>query len=41
MNMKAFLTGLLVASGLAVSACAASADDISANLRLMAFGSDA
>jgi multiple sugar transport system substrate-binding protein len=41
MNMKAFLTGLLVALGLALTAGAASADDISANLRLMAFGSDA
>lgn len=39
--MKAFLTGVLVAAGLALSAGAASADDTSANLRLMAFGSDA
>ena len=39
--MKAFLTGVLVAAGLALRAGAASADDASANLRLMAFGSDA
>jgi multiple sugar transport system substrate-binding protein len=39
--MKTFLTGLLVASGLALVAGAAAADDTSANLRLMAFGSDA
>jgi multiple sugar transport system substrate-binding protein len=39
--VKGFLTGLFVASGLALAASTASADDVSANLRLMAFGSDA
>src|ERR1700758_2159293 len=39
--MKAFLTAVLVASGLVLAAGAASADDTSPNLRLMAFGSEA
>ena len=38
--MKA-LTGLIAAAGLWLAANAASADDVSANLRLMAFGGDA
>ena len=39
--MKGPLTGLILAAGLSLAAGAASADDVSANLRLMAFGSDA
>src|ERR1700722_15289199 len=40
-RVKAFLTGLFVAAGVALAAAAASVNDVSANLRLMAFGSDA
>ena len=39
--MKARLTGLMLAVGLALAATAVRADDVSANLRLMAFGGDA
>ena len=39
--MKALLTGFLLGGSLALSAASASADDVSANLRLMAFGGDA
>jgi multiple sugar transport system substrate-binding protein len=39
--VKARLTGLMLAAGLALGANAARADDVSANLRLMAFGGDA
>ena len=39
--MKALLARLLIASGLALAAGAASADDTSASLRLQAFGGDA
>lgn len=39
--MKAFLSGLLVASGLALAAGAALADDTQATLRLQTFGSEA
>ena len=39
--MKSLLTGLFIASSLALAAGAASADDTAANLRLQAFGGDA
>ncbi len=39
--MKTLLTGLFLAAGVALAAVQAKADDVSANLRLMAFGGDA
>jgi ABC-type glycerol-3-phosphate transport system substrate-binding protein len=40
-SMKALLPGFLLAGSVALSVASASADDVSANLRLMAFGGDA
>ena len=39
--MKSKIMRLLLAAGLAYAAGAAKADDVAANLRLMAFGGDA